>query len=62
MMNFVATALPEDRSSQEPSRGRAVDELRHFEVCPMCGQAIDRRDDRSVMHHLPLGHAPMPRH
>jgi hypothetical protein len=39
-----------------------VDELRHFEVCPMCGQAVDRRDDLAVMYHLPLGHKPVPRH
>lgn len=62
MMNLVAAALPEERSSRELSRDRVVDELRHFEVCPMCGQAVDRRDDLFVMHHLPLGHAPMPRH
>jgi len=62
MMNFVVAAFPGERSSRGRSRDRAVDELRHFEVCPMCGQAVDRRDDLSVMHHLPLGHAPMPRH
>lgn len=62
MMNFVAAVLTGERPSRELSQGRSVDELLHFEVCPMCGQAVDRRDDLSVMHHLPLGHAPMPRH
>ncbi len=62
MMNFAAVALPGEHPSREPSRRRAVDELRHFEVCPMCGQAVDRRDDLAVMYHLPLGHKPMPRH
>ncbi|GEM_PF-6864195 len=62
MMNFVAPALHEERSSRELSRNRAMDELQHFEVCPMCGQAVDRRDDLAVMYHLPLGHKPMPRH
>jgi len=62
MMNFVAAALNEERPSQDLSRNRAMNELRHFEVCPMCGQAVDRRDDLAVMHHLPLGHKPMPRH
>ncbi|MBO9623467.1 MAG: hypothetical protein J7500_12220 [Sphingomonas sp.] len=38
------------------------DELKHFERCPMCGQVIDRRDIHAVMHHLPVGHQPTPRH
>lgn len=40
----------------------AKDELRHFELCPMCGQAVDRRDIHAVMHHLPVGHEPLPVH
>jgi len=46
-------------------RGRAPspeDELRHFEICPMCSQAVDRRDIYAVMHHLPVGHVPLPVH
>jgi hypothetical protein len=38
------------------------DELVHFEVCPMCSQAVDRRDIYAVMHHLPVGHTPLPVH
>lgn len=38
------------------------DELAHFELCPMCSQAVDRRDIHAVMHHLPVGHAPLPVH
>jgi hypothetical protein len=37
-------------------------ELVHFEVCPMCSQAVDRRDIFAVMHHLPVGHQPLPVH
>ena len=37
-------------------------ELVHFELCPMCGQAVDRRDIHAVMHHLPVGHEPLPVH
>ncbi len=62
MMNFIAAALREERPSRDLSRNRVMDELRHFEVCPMCGQAVDRRDDFAVMYHLPLGHKPVPRH
>jgi hypothetical protein len=50
-----------------PSRRRDAvasreDELVHFELCPMCSQAVDRRDIHAVMHHLPVGHAPLPVH
>ena len=37
-------------------------ELKHFEICPMCDQAVDRRDIYAVMHHLPVGHRPLPVH
>jgi hypothetical protein len=37
-------------------------ELVHFEICPMCDQAVDRRDIYAVMHHLPVGHQPLPVH
>ena len=46
------------RSAIAPPRG----ELIHFELCPMCGQAVDRRDIYAVMHHLPVGHTPLPVH
>ena len=36
------------------------DELVHFELCPMCSQAVDRRDIHAVMHHLPVGHRRLP--
>jgi hypothetical protein len=50
-----------------PGRSRSAiapprDELIHFELCPMCGQAVDRRDIYAVMHHLPVGHTPLPVH
>lgn len=50
--------------NSSPSRAAAPakDELRHFEICPMCSQAVDRRDIYAVMHHLPVGHAPLPVH
>lgn len=46
------------------SRGTVSDnsELGHFELCPMCSQAVDRRDIHAVMHHLPVGHKPLPVH
>lgn len=37
-------------------------ELVHFELCPMGSQAVDRRDIYAVMHHLPVGHEPLPVH
>ena len=49
-------------STKRPRKPSAEDELRHFEVCPMCDQAVDRRDIYAVMHHLPVGHAPRPVH
>lgn len=48
--------------SQSRSAGSRSDELIHFELCPMCSQAVDRRDIYAVMHHLPVGHAPLPVH
>ncbi|MET3722705.1 hypothetical protein [Sphingomonas trueperi] len=62
MMNFAAVPLHDVRPSRAAAKSRAADELRHFEVCPMCGQAVDRRDDLAVMYHLPVGHQPLPRH
>lgn len=49
-------------STRRLGKTAAEDELVHFEVCPMCDQAIDRRDIYAVMHHLPVGHAPRPVH
>ena len=51
-------------SSGQKRRGVAAakNELAHFEVCPMCSQAVDRRDIMAVMHHLPVGHQPLPVH
>jgi hypothetical protein len=43
-------------------RSAAAKELAHFELCPMCGQAVDRRDIFAVMYHLPVGHQPSPVH
>lgn len=53
-----------DFSGSTARRGKAAceDELVHFEVCPMCDQAVDRRDIYAVMHHLPVDHAPRPVH
>lgn len=51
------------KPGQRPSKPAfQADELKHFEVCPMCSQAVDRRDIYAVLHHLPVGHAPLPVH
>lgn len=55
---FDPVTLGHRRSAIAPPK----DELVHFELCPMCGQAVDRRDIYAVMHHLPVGHAPLPVH
>lgn len=55
---FGPVILGRSRSAIAPPK----DELVHFELCPMCGQAVDRRDIYAVMHHLPVGHAPLPVH
>lgn len=52
-------------AARSHDRGTAFsrdDELAHFELCPMCSQAVDRRDIYAVMHHLPVGHEPLPVH
>ncbi|TGX56214.1 hypothetical protein E5A73_03735 [Sphingomonas gei] len=46
--------------NQRRSAAASRKELVHFETCPMCSQAVDRRDIYAVMHHLPVGHEPMP--
>jgi hypothetical protein len=54
-----------DQKRRGRNRGAVAspkDELAHFELCPMCSQAVDRRDIYAVMHHLPVGHAPLPVH
>lgn len=60
-----ATMFDPVHTTTTQRRGRKAssdNELRHFEVCPMCSQAVDRRDIYAVMHHLPVGHAPLPVH
>lgn len=42
------------------AEGEPADEVDHFEVCPECGQAFDRRDLELVMHHYQPGHKPIP--
>jgi len=53
---------PVSRSARRPAIVSIEDELVHFELCPMCSQAVDRRDIHAVMHHLPVGHKPIPVH
>lgn len=36
------------------------DELKHFYVCKLCGQAVDRRNGRDVLYHKEPGHGPLP--
>jgi hypothetical protein len=60
---FDATMLQPRPLDQRLARAMPLrNELAHFELCPMCGQAVDRRDIHAVMHHLPVGHQPLPRH
>lgn len=56
--SIVRTAGPGQSRSTVPH----YSELVHFELCPMCSQAVDRRDIYAVMHHLPVGHEPLPVH
>lgn len=37
-----------------------ANEADHFQVCPGCGQAFDKRKLGDVLHHLTRGHAPLP--
>ena len=57
-------AMPEpvSHAKRRPAIVSLEDELVHFELCPMCSQAVDRRDIYAVMHHLPVGHKPIPVH
>jgi len=58
---IIANVFEPVRSGRcRPAPVSSKDELRHFEVCPMCDQAVDRRDIYAVMHHLPVGHQPIP--
>lgn len=59
---FDATISQPRALSRRTAAKMLRDELAHFECCPMCGQAIDRRDIYAVMHHLPVGHQPTPLH
>jgi len=58
----AAMLEPGSHSARRPAIVSIEDELVHFELCPMCSQAVDRRDIFAVMHHLPVGHRPQPRH
>ncbi|SFO88242.1 hypothetical protein SAMN03159463_03160 [Mesorhizobium sp. NFR06] len=41
-------------------RGKQPDDERdHFYRCPVCGQAVDRRDLRQVMWHEQPAHEPL---
>lgn len=44
----------------EPEDGEPADEREHFEICPVCGQAIDLRDFAQVIHHGTPGHDKLP--
>jgi hypothetical protein len=59
---FDATTSQPPILSRRAAAKMLRDELAHFERCPMCDQAVDRRDIRAVMHHLPVGHRPTPVH
>jgi len=63
-MNVFNAAMlePVSHSARRPAIAPLEDELVHFEICPMCSQAVDRRDIYAVMHHLPVGHQPIPVH
>lgn len=48
-------------------RGRALDieiqdELEHFDLCPVCGQAFDMRELAEVFHHDTEEHERLPTH
>ena len=62
MINANMFELPANGQKRSAGDSWAKDELVHFEVCPMCSQAVDRRDIFAVMHHLPVGHQPLPVH
>jgi hypothetical protein len=36
------------------------DELKHWALCPVCQQAVDRRDLAAVLHHNQARHEPLP--
>jgi hypothetical protein len=40
--------------------GSPADERVHFYVCPVCGQAVDKRDLGQVFHHGQPGHDRLP--
>ncbi|ESY67388.1 hypothetical protein NKH57_18140 [Mesorhizobium sp. M1050] len=42
------------RHGKEPA-----DERDHFHTCPVCGQAVDRRDLRQVLWHEQPWHKPL---
>ncbi|MDT8760145.1 hypothetical protein MZO42_15700 [Sphingomonas psychrotolerans] len=62
MINANMFELPVTGQNRRAAKSWAKDELAHFEICPMCSQAVDRRNIFAVMHHLPVGHQPLPVH
>jgi hypothetical protein len=45
------------RVAGEPPQGEAG----HFQLCPVCGQAFDRRELRQALRHAQRGHTAEPR-
>ena len=44
----------------KPIGGEPADEAEHFYACPVCGQAVDKRDLFAVLHHEQEEHEPLP--
>jgi hypothetical protein len=40
--------------------GVPADEIKHFYVCKVCGQAVDKRRLGDVLHHEYAEHEPIP--
>ena len=57
LAELVARIRPGRRVGGEPA-----DEAEHFMACPVCGQAIDKRDLGQVFHHDDPDHEPLPVH
>ncbi|TJU72550.1 MAG: hypothetical protein E5Y15_33775 [Mesorhizobium sp.] len=39
--------------------GQVKDEREHFQICPVCGQEMDKRDLGEALHHATPGHKPL---
>jgi hypothetical protein len=50
--------MPEIRGTDADDE--PANEADHFEICPVCGQAFDRRDLDQVLHHDEDAHDPIP--